>query len=538
VSGWSLRRRFAVSVTVAGVVLIALSALVVVTFVRVGTIQRHITVTFYSSVRSSSDLLGAYLNEETGIRGYLLTREPTFLSPYTDGRRTETTADAELDGLLAHDPALVARLSTVRQAVTSWQQEYAEPVRALVAAGRGDAIDTQQQATGKRLFDQVRSSYDGYEQALVSARAAAVNDLNRGRTLLVAAFTVLAVFVLIAAIGLGTALRRWILIPLDAVREDARAVAGGDVEHRVRPLGPPELHQLGADVEQMREHLLAAYAAAVQATATVEQQRAVLERQTEDLRRSNAELEQFAYVASHDLQEPLRKVASFTELLQRRYAGRLDDRADSYIGYAADGARRMQGLINDLLAFSRVGRIGVTRRPVPLGEAVHTALDNLKTAIDDAGARIEYPAQLPTVTGDPGLLTQVFQNLIGNAVKFARPGVPPAVCLTCTRDQDGEQWRIDVRDDGIGIDPEYADRVFVIFSRLNRREDYPGSGIGLALAKKIVEYHQGRIWLGEHDGPGTTISFTLPVDPSVREDSAAGLDPVTADDAALRKETA
>jgi signal transduction histidine kinase len=170
----------------------------------------------------------------------------------------------------------------------------------------------------------------------------------------------------------------------------------------------------------------------------------------------------------------------------------------------------MQRLINDLLAFSRVGRVGVTRGDVPLDEVVTRAQDDLAAVIEESGATVRLEGEpLPTVTGDAGLLTQVFQNLLSNAVKFRRPGVPPEVRISCRR--DGDAWRLDVQDNGIGIDPEYADRVFVIFSRLNRREDYPGTGIGLALCKKIVEYHGGRIWLDPTAGPGTTISLTLPV---------------------------
>jgi signal transduction histidine kinase len=159
-----------------------------------------------------------------------------------------------------------------------------------------------------------------------------------------------------------------------------------------------------------------------------------------------------------------------------------------------------------------VGRVGVTRTAVPLDDALRRAWQNLGAAVEESGATLDPDPSLPTVTGDPGLLTQVFQNLLGNALKFRRPGEPPVVRVSCRR--DGDHWQLDVRDNGLGIDPRYADRVFVIFTRLNRREDYPGTGIGLALCKKIVEYHGGRIWLGAQQSgePGTTISFTVPAD--------------------------
>jgi light-regulated signal transduction histidine kinase (bacteriophytochrome) len=231
-----------------------------------------------------------------------------------------------------------------------------------------------------------------------------------------------------------------------------------------------------------------------------------LDAQALELRRSNAELEQFAYVASHDLQEPLRKVASFCQMLERRYAGQLDERADQYIHFAVDGARRMQDLINDLLAFSRVGRIAHLDEPVDLNAQLARAEANLAARVEETGATIESD-ELPTVVGDPGLLALVFQNLVGNAIKFHGDD-PPVVRIGARRDGDG--WEIEVADNGIGIDPEYAERIFVIFQRLHTRVTYEGTGIGLAMCRKIVEYHGGRIWLDTDAHPGTTFRFTLP----------------------------
>ena len=231
-----------------------------------------------------------------------------------------------------------------------------------------------------------------------------------------------------------------------------------------------------------------------------------LDEQTRDLERSNAELEQFAYVASHDLQEPLRKVASFCQLLEQRYRGQLDERADQYIDFAVDGAKRMQQLINDLLAFSRVGRSGNELQPVALDEIARRALADLDAVRVDARATVDV-GDLPTVLGEPSLLTVLFQNLIGNAIKF-RSEQPPEVRLTAERDGDG--WLITCSDNGIGIDPEYAERVFVIFQRLHAKDEYAGTGIGLAMCRKIVEHHGGRIWLDPEAGPGTTFRFTLP----------------------------
>ena len=229
-------------------------------------------------------------------------------------------------------------------------------------------------------------------------------------------------------------------------------------------------------------------------------------RQELDLRRSNEELERFAYVASHDLQEPLRMVASYVQLLGKRYKGKLDDDADEFIGYAADGATRMQRLIEDLLAFSRVGTRGAASGPVDVNAVLAGALSNLTLAIAESGASVTA-GDLPTVAGDSGQLGHVFQNLISNAVKF-RGEQPPVVHISAERDGDG--WLFRVSDNGIGIAPEYFERIFVIFQRLHGREKYSGTGIGLAIARKIVERHGGRIWVESKPGNGTTFLFTLP----------------------------
>jgi PAS domain S-box-containing protein len=224
-----------------------------------------------------------------------------------------------------------------------------------------------------------------------------------------------------------------------------------------------------------------------------------------ELERSNAELEQFAYVASHDLQEPLRMVASYCQLLQRRYKGKLDGDADEFIGYAVEGAGRMQRMINDLLGYSRVGR-RAAMTAIHLADPVVGAIANLKAAIDDGAATVDV-AELPMVTGDRPLLTQLFQNLIGNALKF-RGETPVAVRVSAVR--EGDLWTVTIADNGIGIAPEYKDKIFLIFQRLHERSKYPGTGIGLAVCKKVVEYHGGRIWVESQPGEGSRFCFTLP----------------------------
>ena len=235
-----------------------------------------------------------------------------------------------------------------------------------------------------------------------------------------------------------------------------------------------------------------------------------LKQQSEELQRSNAELEQFAYVASHDLQEPLRMVANYLQLIQRRYKGKLDQDADEFIHFAVDGAERMHKLIDNLLEYSRVGTRGKELVPCSSEDALQLAIRNVQTSIAAAHAEITHDP-LPDVIADFGQLVQLFQNLISNAVKF-RSEETPKVHIGVEEHIDpenGKMWQLSVKDNGIGIDPQFADKVFVIFQRANTRDEYPGSGIGLAICKKIVVRHGGRIWFESQSGEGTTFYFTL-----------------------------
>ena len=226
----------------------------------------------------------------------------------------------------------------------------------------------------------------------------------------------------------------------------------------------------------------------------------------EDLKRSNSELEEFAYVASHDLQEPLRMVASFTQLLAKRYQGKLDQDANEFIDFAVDGATRMQQLIQALLAYSRVGTRGKHLKLTDCNVVLDLARTNLFKAIEESSAEV-ISGPLPTVPGDEVQLVQLFQNLIANALKFR--GEPPPVIQITAQEDDGA-WRFAVRDNGIGIALAHQDRIFKIFQRLHRRSDYAGTGIGLAICKKIVERHGGRLWVESEEGRGATFFFTIP----------------------------
>ncbi len=239
---------------------------------------------------------------------------------------------------------------------------------------------------------------------------------------------------------------------------------------------------------------------------------------SEKLKASNEDLEQFAYVASHDLQEPLRMVASFTELLARKYGATLAGDARDYIAFAADGARRMQQLINDLLLYSRIGTRGKALTPVEGDVVFQKAIDNLQMAIEESGAAVSQDP-LPRLLGDEGQLVRLFQNLIGNAIKYRKKGVAPQIHVgvapsSVATPPETPNARLFVRDNGIGIEPRHFGRIFQIFQRLHSRNDYSGTGIGLALCKKIVERHGGKIGLESEPGKGSTFFFTLPISPS------------------------
>jgi len=339
-----------------------------------------------------------------------------------------------------------------------------------------------------------------FSAATVVIGGIALASTHDAGTAVDAAFIGVAIGLLLTVVLLALGLRAKAIRPLDQLAAQVRQVADGDFEREVTVRGSREVTNLAADVNTMRERILHELSASNEANA-------VLQAHATELQRSNAELEQFAYVASHDLQEPLRKVASFTQLLQRRYAGKLDARADQYIEFAVDGAKRMQALINDLLTYSRVGRSGREPALVSSDAALTQARANLAEQIEQTGATLET-GHLPLVLAELPLLIAVFQNLLSNALKFSG-GKPPRVVITVRRDEPF--WLFSFSDSGIGIEPEYAERIFVIFQRLNERSAYAGTGIGLAMTRKIIEYFGGRIWLDTTFTGGTRFYFTLPM---------------------------
>jgi len=277
----------------------------------------------------------------------------------------------------------------------------------------------------------------------------------------------------------------------------------------LRGRGPYAAYGSNASLLLLQAFLVVTVVVAMRLAAGVAERRRayeVLREQAIELARSNEELEQFAHVASHDLQEPLRSVTNFVQLLASRYGGRLDADADDFIRFTVEGTTRMARLIDDLLEFSRAGRADKPMEPTDCREVLAKVRSNLAVAIKESGAVVRHDG-LPTVRGNPTQLTQLFQNLIGNAVKF-RGADPPEIRLFAER--RGDEWLFSVSDNGIGIAPEYSDRVFVIFQRLHGRNTYSGTGMGLAICKRIVTRHGGRIWVEPRPGGGSIFRFTLP----------------------------
>ncbi|MFF6906924.1 ATP-binding protein [Streptomyces sp. NPDC012389] len=463
----------------------------------------------------SFQLQNALLDQETGVRGFALTGDDSFLEPYEAGKAAERERLTRARQLIGGQKQFAEDLDAIETAARQWRETKAEPLLKMVREqGPNEAGASAQLQSSKADFDALRRAYGAQQTHLSEARDTVRAELNDARTTRdQVLFALVAVFVL-TVVALSVLLHRVVGVPLNRLRAASEHVRSGAFAQRIEIKGPSDVQAVASAVEDMRRRL-------VDELDGARSRETLLAEQTEELRRSNSELEQFAYVASHDLQEPLRKVASFCQLLEKRYGEELDDRGKQYIAFAVDGAKRMQVLINDLLTFSRVGRVHEGWKPVDLDRALDRALGNLTLAVEESGAVIERPEELPELLGDSTALTMVWQNLIGNAVKFRRADVECRITVGCVRED--EDWHLTVSDNGIGIAPEFADKVFVIFQRLHARDEYEGTGIGLALCRKIIEFHGGRIWLDAEPGEGTRIHFTLPAAPEAPQHTTAEL---------------
>jgi signal transduction histidine kinase len=428
----------------------ALSAIVLGTIV-VGILAYAVIANIRTDARLANNtrldlqtMLVLVVDEETGVRGYAATGSKLFLQPYREANQRFPSTFATLERS-AQNPNLTSiqdDLEGLRSSHSLWEADVATPI----AKGTSSADSDRRLKDGKVLMDRVRA-HIGEARDEVEAVANRLS-LEVQQAIIV---SILAIVLMTIALGIV------------AVR----------FEHaRLR------------EEQRLREQ--------------VDERNAALER-------SNQSLREFAYVASHDLQEPLRTIASFTELLQKRYAGRLDADADEFIGFVVDGAKRMQQLIDDVLEYSRVSTHGKPLVPVDLDAVARRSVANLRASIEERGAEVTV-GPLPRVMGDEIQLGQLLQNLVGNALKYNR-SARPRVEVSARR--DGRGWRVAVSDNGIGIAPEYHERIFRIFSRLHTRGEYGGTGIGLAICKRIVDRHGGRMMVESEEGKGASFAFSL-----------------------------
>jgi signal transduction histidine kinase len=464
----TFRSRLIAGVSTALVTMIFIGAL---TFRTVARSREDIGwVTHTHLVLEALDAVSANMTDaETGQRGFLLTGQEPYLEPYNDALNHVQESITVLRALTSDNPAQQRNLDRLEPVVALKLAELQFRLEIRKRDGLNAAAEAVREGSGRLHMNQIRAviaDMKHEERRLLVARTQeAIASSSRAGMVIVIGNLLALLFLSLAG-----------MVIFQEMGQRRRA--------------EEEVRSLNVDLEQR-----------------VANRTAELAERAKDLARSNGELQQFAYVASHDLQEPLRMVASFTQLLAKRYSDKLDDDAREFINYAVDGAKRMQTLISDLLSYSRVGTQGKAFELVHCDAVLDRVLKSLQLAIEDTGAVITREP-LPAVAGDSIQLTQLFQNLLTNAIKF-HGKKPPLVQIST--ENNGSMWKIAVRDNGIGISPEHADRIFVIFQRLHTKTEYPGTGIGLAICKKIVERHGGRIWVEASPGGGSTFFFTIPV---------------------------
>ncbi|GGR73551.1 sensor histidine kinase [Deinococcus seoulensis] len=451
---------------------------------------------------------------ENGQRGYVITGSPSFLGPYRDGESTFRASVFALRDLSFNDLQR-ERLSLVEAAVNEWQERAARPEIAARTDSLRQAAALVSTGVGRDLLNDARE----VTELMQAAESERLRDATRASqtTLNTVQWVSISGLLLTGALLLLTAYRvtRTVTRSLGELNAGARDMAAGQYGRRMPRTGVQELAQLGEQFDRMalavqeREQALHDSAEALRASNT-------------HLERSNRELEQFAYVASHDLQEPLRTIGSYTELLARRYQGKLDARADQYIAFTTSATQRMKTLIQDLLAYSRVRKAPRATQPVDTAALVRDVLADLEQQILAEQAVVEVQ-DLPTLNSSPELLRHAFQNLIGNALKFRDPQRPPHVQVSAHRREHAGQdsWVFQVHDNGIGIEPEYHERIFGVFQRLHGMEEYPGSGIGLAVTRSAAEQLGGHLWVDSLPGVGSTFSLALPVQAATPEPTDA-----------------
>jgi signal transduction histidine kinase len=427
-------------------------------------------------IRALDELFSTVQDGETGQRGYVLTGEERYLAPFAKAKSLVWDQLRALQATASQRDASEKQLAELQAEVGLKMAEMERTIALRRDSGFEAALDIVRTNRGQNYMDRIRALVTTLKE---QARASMERRIARERASQGELQAVLAIVVATAFLLLILAYR------FSALYEEQRDKL--DKESKLLS------QALDARVKER--------------TAELEARTRQLELRTTELARSNADLSQFAYVASHDLQEPLRMVGSYMGLLAKRYQGKLDETAEKYMQFAIDGANRMQALIQDLLAYSRAGTQALERSEVPFSKIVESAVTNLSLLIRDTGAAVNF-GSLPVVFGDKTKLTQVMQNLIGNAIKFRKPEVPPRVSIEVELVAD--EWIFRVTDNGIGFDPKYCDRIFQVFQRLHGVGRYAGNGIGLAICRRVVEHHGGRLWAQSELAKGSTFFFSLP----------------------------
>ncbi len=496
---WSLATRLRAAVAVFSLLLAVAGTALLLALHQADSALATQTQRTFPARLAASQLLTSLVDQETGLRGYALTGDRTFLEPYRRGVVAEQASRERLEKLVLRQGSARLSLLTLDAAVTAWRDRYAT---LRTGAEQSPGTDATIQV-GRELFQRVRTTSAELDDELTRELRDAQANADDDRRLVMIVLALMAAAVAGAVVAAQRALRVAVVRPLESLARQVAVVSGGEHTSAIQPGGPLDIAEMGSGVEAMRREL-------VRALEEVEVQQRGLELRAAELVRSNADLEQFAYVASHDLQEPLRKIASFCQLLETRYSGHFDERGEQYLAFVVDGAIRMQQLISDLLLFSRVGRNSDGFVGIDLTSTIGLAWRSLESRVEESGGSLELVEPVPRVVGDPSLLLLLLTNILGNALKYRRPLQAPQIRVTTS--VEGDRLRVFVADNGIGIPEQYAEKVFVIFQRLHRREDYDGTGIGLALAKKVVEHHGGTIGLEPSPLGGACLCFTLPLE--------------------------
>jgi len=444
----------------------------------------------YAILQKLDEVFSALKDAEAGQRGYVITGRNKYLEPYYQAKVDVDQGLLALQDLTKNNPRQWKTLEGIDLIMRKKLAMLKKTIELRRAKGYGEASRFVETGVGEGLMDEIREKVAGVqneETRLLKERAA-----SRG----------IAARRLIEAILLGGGFSLALLLA-------ALVVLRNEIIKRIKVEDELRQHQesLESIVEDRTRDLAVTNAHLKNEIMMREKAEHDLRKTMQDLARSNSELDQFASVASHDLQSPLRTISGFIELLAKRYEGRLDKKAEDYIARVLRGTKRMSVLIHDLYVYSRIGTHGKQFSVVNMSALLNDAAENLKDIIDNNAVEVTCDV-LPEVEGDGTQLTQLFQNLIGNAIKFRKKTVHPSIRISAEQRQG--EWVFGVHDNGIGMESRFYDRIFVIFQRLHTSEEYPGTGLGLALCKKIVERHGGRIWVDSRPGAGSSFYFTMP----------------------------